>query len=31
MSNIIWESSLDSIYKCQVTRSDEYKYVIGGK
>ena len=25
MSNIVWEATLDNIYKCEVTRIDEYK------
>ena len=28
MSNIVWESKLDTIYNCQVTRTDEYKGIL---
>ena len=28
MTNIVWESTLDNIYKCEVIRTEEYKGVL---
>jgi len=28
MSQTIWESKLDNIYQCEVTRTDEYRGVL---
>lgn len=28
MTQVIWEATLDDIYKCEVTRTDEYKGLL---